>query len=275
MTEFLIYMAEGPSGGRYIGLTGRSMARRLSEHRRSAKRSEKGPHCRALRKAMIKYGFEAFKWTVLIEGLTREEADQLERFLISTMRPEYNISPGGFSPAGGNHRRAVVCINTGKLYASGKEAARETGAHPMSISLICRNGGETKSGLRFRFADAEEVVRVPRSDEDIARGKATRIQKLKARRHPPATIEKMRAAAKARGVSDFTRQANKEKRRKHIVCVETGTVFRDASEAAMAYGVKVSHVYDRLHYGRASRQAGVTWRHANHNETFKFNVMEA
>ena len=272
MTDYLIYMAESPSGGRYIGLTGRPMKRRLDEHRRSSQRTDKGSHCRALRNALIKYHFDTFRWTVLIDGLTKEEADHLERFLISVLQPEYNIAAGGFSPVNGQRHRAVICINTGKQYASGREAARSTGAHPMSISTICRRGGRTREGLRFRFADADEILRPARSEEAIAKGKAGRIEKLMERRHSPETISLMSAAAKARGMNASFHLSAAEKNRKAVVCVETGTVFRDAGEAAMAHGVKRSHVYDRLFQGRRSTLAGVTFRHASADEVERGNA---
>jgi hypothetical protein len=119
------------------------------------------------------------------------------------------------------------------------------------------------------------VAPPPRSAEEIDAGRRSRVEKLKARRHPPETIDRMKLAAKKRGVAQIAREARISGQRKHIVCIETGTVFRDAGEAAIAHGVKRSHVYDRLHWERPSRLAGVTFRHALPHERSMMNVREA
>lgn len=111
--------------------------------------------------------------------------------------------------------------------------------------------------------------------EQLEAARLSRIAKLKARRHPPETIIKMKAAAKKRGVSAAARLARLEKQRKYLVCIETDTVFRDAAEAAMAHGLKRSHVYDVLFKGRVSRTALVSFRHALPHEIGKANAREA
>jgi group I intron endonuclease len=195
--NYLIYRAiciEG--GGCYIGITGRSMEVRRREHYRT--RSGKQRNCVAFHAAILKYGHEAFQWEVLIDGLERDEAEHLERFLIATMKPRYNVAAGGLK------------------------------------------------GLGF--------VGSIRSPETIAR---------------------MQEAAKKRGIHPDTHAARIEKQRKRVVCVETGTVFRDAAEAALAHGVKRSHVYDRLFKKRPSGIAMVTFRHALPQEIGMDNVRES
>lgn len=256
---YLVYMAVSPSGGAYIGITSRSLEKRQTEHRLSVKRPN-GSCCKAFGNAINRYGFEGFEWSVLAEGLSAPEADHLERFLIDIYRPRYNIEAGGFLLGKiGTRGRPVICVNTGRSYSSGKTAARELGLSQMTVSGLCRKGGQTRGGLRFRFADAEEVVRKPRPPEDVAAGRASRIAKLKARRHPLEAIERMKAAAKKRGVSLKTREIGDAKKRKPIRCIQTGTILPDAYHAALAHGLARQSVYALVYSGGISAMAGVSF----------------
>lgn len=273
---YLIYRATSrTSGGSYIGLTSRLLIFRQREHWAAVKTGRNA--CPAFTAAMRKHGVEDFEWEILIDGLEGDEASHLEAFLISAYRPRYNAAPGGstgdrLGPSA--VARAVICINTGIAYESGTAAAKAHSVSQMTVSIICNRGGQTKKGWRFRFADSEEVVRVPRTQEQIEAGRKSRVEKLKARRHSPETIERMKVAAKKRGVSRRTREIGDAKKRKPIVCVETGTVFRDANEAAMAHGVKRSHIYDRIFKERPSGIAMVSFRHALPHEVGMMNVRE-
>lgn len=195
--SYLIYRATCEvSGGCYIGITGRQLDVRRREHHRTRTGTQR--NCVALHAAIVKHGAESFTWEVLLDGLEQDEAEHLERFLISTTRPRYNIASGGLR------------------------------------------------GLGFAGS-----------------------------RRSPETIERMRAAARLRGVPASTRAILRERQRKHLVCNETGTIFRDAAEAAMAHGLKRSHVYDLLFKGRVSRTAFVSFRHALPHEIGKANAREA
>jgi len=56
-------------------------------------------------------------------------------------------------------KRPVLLINTGDVFCSGREASRATGVHPSRINFICANGGKTRSGLTFSYADGVESWR--------------------------------------------------------------------------------------------------------------------
>lgn len=221
-------------------------------------RRKKG-NCPAFGAAIRKYGFDKFQWKVLRDGLSEAEAKEAEIRLISEMCPAYNVSAGGDIGLGKTRRRAVICINTGVEFESGTAASEACGVSQMTVSLLCRNGGETKTGLRFRFADAKEVIRKPRDPADIEAGRRIRIQKLKARRHPPETIEKMRRAAKARGVSDATRKAANIARIRPVRCVETGQLFAHAEEAARSVGLKRGSIYALLYRPGKKCGAGLSF----------------
>lgn len=62
---------------------------------------------------------------------------------------------------GAAHRRQVICLTTGQIYASATEAAKEIGATQSGISHICAGKVlETKDGLRFRYLLSDGTLEV-------------------------------------------------------------------------------------------------------------------
>ena len=59
-------------------------------------------------------------------------------------------------------------METGIVYPSGKQAAKELGLKPSKISLVCNGKRATTGGLHFRFVD--ETVEVGRNVQPQAQG---------------------------------------------------------------------------------------------------------
>ena len=53
--------------------------------------------------------------------------------------------------------KPVLCVETGVVYKSIKDAARQLNAHHILISKVCRGLRKTTLGLHFKFADKEET----------------------------------------------------------------------------------------------------------------------
>lgn len=51
--------------------------------------------------------------------------------------------------------RSVVCVETGKIFISIHEAARETGSHFASIQRVCCGKQETANGFHWNFIDCK------------------------------------------------------------------------------------------------------------------------
>lgn len=49
--------------------------------------------------------------------------------------------------------RAVICVNTGKVYETMKEAAEDTGANQCKISDVCRGVRKTAAGMMWKYAN--------------------------------------------------------------------------------------------------------------------------
>jgi len=54
--------------------------------------------------------------------------------------------------------RPVICVTDGRWHASGRAAAKAYGVHASAIMYFCQTGGQSKSGLRFMYADQGKPV---------------------------------------------------------------------------------------------------------------------
>ena len=52
--------------------------------------------------------------------------------------------------------KQIICIETGKIYKSQSEAARQLGLDSGNISKVCNGKAKTTGGLTFRFYEEEE-----------------------------------------------------------------------------------------------------------------------
>lgn len=120
----------------------------------------------------------------------------------------------------GLRNRPVRCLNNGKVYSSGHDAAKAFGISKKTISNLCRLGGATQGGLKFMFADADcAPVKQKRTEQQIAAQKAASL------------------AALQRGVLTNS---------KKVRCVDTGETFQSLSEAARSIGARASMITDAM-----------------------------
>lgn len=126
--EYFVYLATNDvNRHRYVGVTGKSVSRRKSEHRYWAEqRDAQTPFHRAIRK----YGFEVFGFEILSRWTTRANAIQGEISAIAELRPEYNRTLGGDGNLGRvmaeASRRRIGDSKRGNKYNLGKKHTDET-----------------------------------------------------------------------------------------------------------------------------------------------------
>jgi len=92
--SYVVYKAVSPSGGIYIGCTSKGLESRKRDH---LCHSKKFPHYKFYR-AIAKYGFDAFEWSVLGTYSTVKEMHEAECHFIAeldTCASGYNITTGG------------------------------------------------------------------------------------------------------------------------------------------------------------------------------------
>jgi len=127
--------------------------------------------------AIKKYGWNNFDHVVLVSGLTRDEASEIEKNLISDLMTQdpkygYNIANGGYesnvseetkrkmsAAALGNYNRncgtpkkKVLCVETGEIFDSCSSAARWCGSNSSHISNACRGNFEKTKGYHWKYA---------------------------------------------------------------------------------------------------------------------------
>lgn len=127
MTVSLYEIVHRASDRRYYGITALPPRQRWQAHQCDAR---KGRHTRIAR-AVAKYGRGAFDWRVLALFNTRDEAADAERFMISEMRPAFNITAGGDGCSGMRHSEA--------------SRAKMRGPRP-ALSVKCKARAQTAEG---------------------------------------------------------------------------------------------------------------------------------
>lgn len=123
----LVYMATNLiNGKRYIGVTGRNLWRRRTEHKCLARRGGQSLFYKALRK----YGADLFRFSILTTCADAADALREEARLIDLLKPEYNICRGGGGAVGRpcteRQRETNRRLHSGNRYRLGKPHTVET-----------------------------------------------------------------------------------------------------------------------------------------------------
>lgn len=140
VTTWKVYKITSPTGRVYIGCTELPLEQRFQNGRGYHHNPE-------LFDDILSYGWNSFTKEVVAEYFDEPDARQHEHELIQNYPDGYNIYRGikGYEPTG-NPRTApkrVLCVETGIIYDSIKEAARQTGLCKQKISYCCR-------GVRYK-----------------------------------------------------------------------------------------------------------------------------
>ena len=141
------------NGKSYIGITSQKVYKRWHpDHYIS---------CKRFYAAIQEFGWQNFSHKVLYEVDTKEEANRLEKEMIIQYKTTeaafgYNISFGGIGGDNGGsekQRKKVLCVETGVIYESIKEASRQTGIDNSGISKVCRGVRKTAGGYHWQYID--------------------------------------------------------------------------------------------------------------------------
>lgn len=172
------------NGKRYVGVTSQRPLERWQNGKRYSRHKD-------FYNDILKYGWESFKHDILFSGLTEDEAKQKEIYLIDKWnlldnKLGYNKHKGGNIPKlntkaieklreqnkgsknpfyNHNHteeakklmaknrpKKSVMCIETGIVYISTREAERQTGAYHGDISKCCKGNMNIAGGLHWKYA---------------------------------------------------------------------------------------------------------------------------
>lgn len=152
------------NGKVYIGITSQSVERRWQKGA--------GYTGQVFGNAIKKYGWDGFTHEIIATGLSKQEACDIEKKLISKYKSNnhingYNVAEGGQVVAGNherkgklNHRsRPVNCFdkahNLIATYESQNIAAIELGVKRKGITKNCLGESRTYKGYIFEYADCD------------------------------------------------------------------------------------------------------------------------
>ncbi len=198
----IVYQATSKaSGNRYIGVTGKTLERRKSQHVYAALKMRKNHR---FARAIRKHGVDGFLWETLSTHSTMREALKEEERLIRNGRPEYNATMGGQA---GHHimsakdRLRISELHRGNTYRLGMTHTAETKSKLRAAGLRDRD----KWLERSRLGPAASARRVVCMDDGTTHKSAS-------------------AAARAYGVAKslIIEVCNRNPRR----CTAGGRVFR-------------------------------------------------
>jgi group I intron endonuclease len=185
----LIYKIENNYNDKmYIGQTTRTLEARIKDYKDEMKwkSSFNSKKIRPIIRAMLKYGFESFVFSILKDNIsTKSDLDYYEKKYIhdyNTVKNGYNVEYGGNSVGkhseetrmkirnaqlgSKNHMygktgnlnktsKAVIDITTGKIYGSAMQAAKELNLEFSHVCSVARSERASTKGHVFRYIFGE------------------------------------------------------------------------------------------------------------------------
>lgn len=275
---YCVYMHTSPNGKKYIGITQQSPSKRWQSgngYRRN----------RHFWGAIKKYGWDNFEHSIIKENISKQEACDLERSLISFYETTddtkgYNISTGGESGGIGTRRteeqREKFAKNARELWKDAKYRektlkARQgyvcTEEHRSNLSQALKGHGVSEK-TKNRISKALKQSKLFHQNRKTwNKGKHyTNEQKLKfASTWAPKTEEtkeKIREGVSKLWMSDEYRQHMKSahigKGCKKVLCKELNQVFNSLKEAQAKTGVKYDCI-SRCCHGKSQTAGTYHW----------------
>lgn len=177
-----VYKHTTPSGKVYIGITSKEPKYRWNSGHGYRK-------CKGFWNAIVKYGWNNIRHEILYQGLTKIQAEQVERDLIklyqsTDSRFGYNIMPGGdvtqgvpawnkglpkeLQPQYGKPKsktqrekiaktlsKPVLCVELNVVFDSSQDASKTLNVQFSNISRCLHGRGQTAGGYHWRWANAQ------------------------------------------------------------------------------------------------------------------------
>lgn len=263
---YTVYKHTAPNGKVYIGITSQKPEKRWE----NGHKYKDSPH---FYHAIRKYGWENFKHEILIDGLPKEQACDLEIKLISEYhardpRYGYNILIGGDCGALGVHRSAETrrkisearkgtpCPMKGKHHTA--EARRK-------MSKAHKGKPSTWKG---KHPSPESRKKMSESHKGAYPSLETRRKMSEAHKganHP--NYGKHLSAETRRKLSE-AHKGNIPRNAKAVICVETGIMYSSCTEAGKSVGVTHASV-SSVARGITKTAGGYHWKYAEDMEETK------
>lgn len=224
--SYIVYRHTNPYNGKiYIGMTGQKPLRRWDRGRGYVEN-------KYFYRAIKKYGWDNFYHEILCDGLTLEEANRIERFLIAKY-DSANPKKGYNIDLGGNGVGSRSQLTREKLSKSHKGQKAWNKGRPHSEETRDRISEALKGGHL--------------SKETCAKMSASRTGKGNSffgKHHSAESIKK---------------NSMNQPKRKTVMCVETGVIYDSMAEAARQTGIRQGSI-SLVCSGSRSVAGGFHWK---------------
>lgn len=248
---YTVYMHTTPSGKRYVGITGRKPEKRWE--------SGNGYRGCVFFNAVQKYGWDNIVHEILLTGLTREEAEEKERYYIALFRT-MDSRFGYNCTSGGEIQKEITKETRARLSASHKGIG-QTAETRAKISAAGK-GRKRSVETRAKISAAHKGRPSPRKGKTLPEETRRRMSEaMKGRTVSPEHRAKL-GAYRGEKSSFYGKHHTAETcakiskaRSKAVINLDTGEVFPSATAAGKHYGVDRASICACL-IGRTKTAAG-------------------
>ena len=243
------------NGKIYIGITGQDVNRRWRSDGSGYKK------CLFFHRAIEKYGWDNFEHDIIYDGLTKEEAEELEQKLIKEYKT--NNSDFGYNVANGGRVKSVS--------ESTKEKIRETLKNNYVKENHPNYGKKFSKELRNELSKShigkQSKENHPNYDKKMSEEQKEKIRNTMKERHIEPSEETKRKGAKARcgkKNSEYWQKRIREVRSIAIVQMDEEEnvikVFSSITEASNETGINDSNII-AVCKGRRKKASGYKWKY--------------
>ena len=254
---YTVYKHVSPTNKVYVGITSKNPEKRW-QRGLSYRQNVHFNH------AIEKYGWDAFEHIIVAEGLTKEQAEEMEITLIAHYRsnePEYgyNIASGGHSNSGYHHSE-----ETRRKIGEGNRGKKRSDETRRKLS-------ETHKGIKLKPFTEEHRKHLSeaakkRGISDVTREKA-RVANT-GRKQSEETIMKRSEALKGHSVSDETRAKIRRGNSKKVCQYTKDGVFvkewDSLKQAQEELGMSNS-ILSQACKGKIKTAGGYIWKYKQQN----------
>lgn len=237
--KYYIYKHTAPNGKVYIGMTSKNPQERWDSGHGYRKH-------KYFWNAIKKYGWNNINHEILYDGLTKDEACQLEINLINLYdstdhQKGYNLSTGGKGGSAGT----VLANETKKKMSLSRSGTR----HPMYGKHHTKETKIKLSKLNSREKHPQYgSCRSEKTKEKLRKANSGENHPMFGTHHTDEHKKKISLASPLQ---------------KPVICLETGTIYRSAAEASRQTKVNQSHIGSCCRgYERRKTAGGYHWAYA-------------
>ena len=278
----IVYKATNVVNGKtYIGVTTKTLERRVYEHLWTAKMRR--PGARLLTRAIRKHGEDSFTFEVLESYQTIEAAMAGERQHIERLKPQYNLAAGGVGPSGvkwsaRRHRimkkslraawtderrqKASVAMKGRKRSEEALQRMRES-RDPAACfkSVVCLNDGSFH--LSITHAATHYGIKATRISASCTGREVSANGLVFCFADKPLTakqIARRMRRVQARLAARF--DASKAERSRPVLCLTTGVAYPSVASAAKGVGLHSNRIVQLCQRGGTTR-SGLSFMYAD------------